>query len=514
MPDPSDQSPVIDFLASGGAFETPDPVTRVDTHGACIFLCGDTALKLKRAVRYDYMDLSTPELRHKVLTRELELNAPAAPTIYRDVLPVTRDGETLRLGGDGEPLDWVLRMNRFPAEDELEAIAERGELDGALADRIGAMVSDYHAAAPVRDADGATLIRDILDELDRVFAEFADAEGTDALPEWRTAARQAFDRVAPLLSDRSRNGHVRRCHGDLHLRNIVLIDGEPVPFDALEFDETLGTCDVLYDLAFLVMDMGHRGLAEAACRTLSRYLLDAHGKEDAGLAAFPLFLSLRAAIRAMVLLQTDVAKETPDASAQEIEAYLGEAVAALAPAPPRLIANGGFSGTGKTILARSLAAGIGARPGAIHLSTDAERKAARDVQMTEHLSQDAYTDTARGAVYERLFARAEVILKAGYSVVIDGTFLDPEKRLEVERFGQRMGIPVTGLWLSAPPEFLRARVAGRTGDASDADTGVLDRQLARGTGDIDWREVDASGTPEATLTRARALLDEEDQGPP
>ncbi len=503
----SGQEEAMAFLGSPAAFGGTGPVERLDTHGAVIFLSGDAALKLKRAVRYDYMDLSTPEKRRTLLERELELNAPAAPTIYREVLPVTRGPEGLRLGGEGEALDWVLRMRRFRAEDELEAVAERGALDGALADEIGRMVARYHEAAPVREEAGARLIGEILDELGRVFADFPGAAGMERVSDWSTASRAALAAAAPLLDARGRGGHVRRGHGDLHLRNIVLVEGRPVPFDALEFDERLGTCDVLYDLGFLLMDLLHRGLGAAACRALSEYLLAARGREDAGLAALPLFLSARAAIRAMVLLQTDAARGRAGASAAEIGAYLGEAMTALAPRPARLVAVSGFSGTGKTVLARALAPGLGAKPGAVHLSTDLERKAARGLDATERLSGAAYSEAARGEVYAALIRRAETILRAGHSVVIDGAFLESERRHEVERLAARLGVPAAFFWLAAPQDVLEARVAGRKGDASDADLSVLRRQFSLDLGEMRWRRLDASGTPEETAGAARAALD-------
>ena len=500
------QEDVLAFLASGSAFPGGGTVKRVETHGAFVFLCGDAALKLKRAVRYDYMNLSTPDLRHHLLMRELELNAPSAPMIYRDVLPVTQEPGGLALAGNGPVIDWVLRMNRFPAEDELEAVAARGALNGELADALGQMVWRYHTACPERALDGAELIRAILDELDRVFAEFANAAGTEGLTDWRRAARQAFSGAAAPLSERSRSGHVRRAHGDLHLRNIVLIDDKPVAFDALEFDETLGTCDVLYDLAFLLMDLWHRDLDAAATRTLARYLLAAHGTEDMGLAVLPLFLSVRAAIRAMVLLQTDAARGRTGASAVEIKVYLALAGAALIPSPARLIAVGGLSGSGKTVLARDLAPGLGAAPGAVHLSTDAERKADLDHPTASQLGQEAYAPAARRNVYDRLLVRAETILRAGHSVVLDGTFLDPALRHDVRDLGVRLAVPTTCLWLNAPEAVLLARIATRRNDNSDADAGVLRGQLASGAGAMDWTRIDAGGAPAETLAAARGAV--------
>lgn len=502
----SGQDEVLAFLGAGAAVE------RIDTHGAVIFLHGDTALKVKRAVRYDYMDLSTPELRRRMLQRELELNAPFAPMIYRDLMPVTRGpGGALRIGGEGAPLEWVLRMHRFAPQDELEAIAERGALDDSLAEAIGRMVYDYHAAAPLRPGRGFVLLDDILQELSRVFMGL----GQDApdISAWLSDAGAKLRDVAPLLDRRAKEGQVRRGHGDLHLRNIVVIKDRPVPFDALEFSEDLGTCDVLYDLAFLLMDLCHRGLSRAATRVLSTYLAAADGAQDHGLAALPLFLSVRAAIRAMVLLQTDAATAHPGGSGPEIAAYLREARAYLRPEPPRLVAIGGFSGTGKSLLAHALAPHIGPAPGAVVLSTDETRKIAADLGPATTLPAEAYSEAARAAVYDRMLARAEVLIGAGHSVVLDATWLDPARRRAAMALAARLHVPLTGLFLTAAPEVLRHRVAARGKGWSDADIEVLERQLAKGAGEADWARIDAGGTPEATLAAARARMVTPEDGP-
>jgi aminoglycoside phosphotransferase family enzyme/predicted kinase len=497
------QSQTVAFLASGAAFPCGGPVEVIETHGAYVFLAGDTALKLKRAVTYDYMDLGSVAQRKAMIARELELNRPSAPQIYRDMLPVTQGAQGFALDGAGEVVDWVLRMWRFPAEAELTRIAARGALDDRLATGIGTVIADYHAHAPVIRRSGRDLMADILAELERVFGEFPSAAGTARVADWRQAALARLAAVGPHLDARSAEGHVRRAHGDLHLRNIVVLEGAPVLYDALEFDETLGTCDVLYDVAFLVMDLCHRGLRRQACRVLDAWLRAARGREDAGLVALPLFLSVRAAIRAMVLLQTDAARGQPGRSAEEVAAYLDLACGVLEPAPPRLVAIGGLSGSGKSVLARDLAPSLGAWPGAVLLSSDAERKAGRDAQT--RLDPAAYAPERRDAVYRAMFQRAETLLAAGQSVMLDATFIDPRLRMAAEDVAHRAAVPFHGLWLEAPAPVLEARVRARRGDASDADADVLRRQLARDVGSLGWRRLDADATPEAVAAAARRL---------
>lgn len=490
-PPPDDQSETVAFLRGPGQAEV------VQTHGAYVFLSGDTAIKLKRAVRYDYMDLSTPELRQKMLRRELELNRPAAPQIYRDVVAVTREAcGTLALDGRGVPVDWVLRMHRFPAAAELPAIAAHDGIGDDLALQLGEAVHGYLAAAPRRDVQGDRLIGDILDELDRVLAEFADDLGHDRIAAFVTAARRQLASQAALLRQRATQGHVRRGHGDLHLRNIVLLDGRPVLYDALEFDEILGTCDVLYDLGFLIMDLSHRGLTRAAVLVLSAFLDAAQGAEDAGLAALPLFLAVRAAIRAMVLAQTDSATGARGRSTPEAVAYLDQAIGWLAPPAPVLIAMGGPSGTGKSVLARAIAPGLGAAPGAAILRTDTLRGP----------GPHDYSPAGRAAIYDRMFDRARALLAAGQSVILDATFLDPGLQAAAAALAATAGVPFRGFWLSAPFETLAARIAGRHGDSSEADVAVLRAQLATRPDAPGWVHLDAGPPPDRVAATARAAL--------
>ncbi|SES09665.1 hypothetical protein SAMN04490244_105332 [Tranquillimonas rosea] len=501
----AEQDDVIAFLSDpathGGA-----EVNTVETHGAFVFLAGDNALKVKRDVAYDYMDFSTLESRETMLRRELDLNRPAAPEIYRDVVPVTRDGDGLALNGDGEPVEWVLRMSRFDTEDELSRVAERGELSDDLADALGSVVAGYHRDAPRRDADGATLIAEIVDELATAFDRMRHELGSDEVDVFIARLRAEHATQAALLTRRGEAGRVRRCHGDLHLRNLVLIEGRPVPFDALEFDETLGTCDVLYDLAFLLMDLRHRGLGAQANRTLNAWLRESDEADDAGLAALPLFLAVRAAIRAMVDVQTDAAAGHEGQSTDDARAYLAEAIGDLAPRAPRLVAVGGLSGTGKTTVARGLAPHVGAGVGAVHLRSDVERKRLAGVDPLTRLSPDAYDSASAAQVYDRLSGRAAALLAAGQSVVIDATCLDPGERDALRRLAEGAEVPFTGLWLEADAEVLARRVSDRHGDASDADAEVVAKQAERDIGPLDWERVDAGGPPETVIAAARARL--------
>jgi hypothetical protein len=484
---------VAAFLADpathGGA-----EVEVITTHSAQVFLAGDRAYKIKRPVRYAYLDFTAPEERRRVLERELELNAPAAPQIYERVCPVTRDADgRLALDGPGAPVDHVLIMRRFPREAELVRVAEAGQFTEAMAQDLGRAVAAYHARAERRAEDGAALVAEILDELSEAFATMRDALGADRIARFDRAARQAHARLAPLLRGRGAAGAVRRGHGDLHLGNIVLVDGAPVLFDALEFDERLGTCDILYDLAFLAMDLDRRGLAPQAHRVFQTWL-DAM-RDEGGLAALPLFLAMRAAIRAMVAVQGD-------GPTDPARAMLDQAARYLDPPAPRLFAVGGVSGTGKSELARRLAPALGPAPGAVLLRSDVARKALFGVEARTRLPAAAYAPEVGARVYRRLLRRASAILASGHAAILDATFLAAEDRRAARALADRAGVPFTGLWLDAPDAVLAGRIAARQDDASDADIAVLRRQRAALDPPPDWERLDAAAPPEAVLCRA------------
>jgi uncharacterized protein len=473
------------------------PVERIETHAALVFLSGDRAIKIKKPVALGYLDFSTLDRRRRALARELELNRPNAPEIYLDLVPVVRarNGK-LSLGGEGEPVEWALVMRRFDQNQLLDRIAAHRILDTDLATALADAVLAAHRKAPVADADQAAamtrLVGQLSDDLERL--------GQPAT--FRTGANAALERARACLAARAAGGFVRRCHGDLHLGNIVVIDGRPVLFDALEFDEQMATIDVLYDLAFLLMDLVQRGQRPAATRVLNRYLQGAPGNE-AGLAALPLFLGLRAGVRAMVIAERAQQSGEDD---PRIAEYLSAALDDFAPPPPRLVAVGGFSGTGKTTLAAALAPDIGARPGAVHLRSDVERKALFGVCETTRLAPEHYAPEVTARVYRRIEDRARAALQAGHSVVADAVFARGEERQALEDVARQAGAAFTGIWLTAPGDRLAERVEARRGDASDATAAVVEMQMERGAGAVTWETVDASGGPEHVAATARKLL--------
>jgi uncharacterized protein len=506
--DTNTQKEVFGFLADPRTYGV-QKVARIDTHAASVFLAGDRALKVKRAVRFPFLDYSTLEKRKAACEAELAVNAPYAPQIYRGVTAITREASgKLAIGGSGAPIEWAVDMRRFNETRTLDHVV--GEIDGALADELGRAVAAAHAKAPAVEAEAwIAALGSYIDEHAETFARYPDIFPAAEIERLAAASRASYQRIVPLLKQRARQGFVRRIHGDLHLGNIVLIDGKPVLFDAIEFSEVIASGDVLYDLAFLLMDLLERGLAAAANIVLNRYLLQMRQVENLdALAALPFFLSMRAAIRARVTaprLDQAPADKRPSV-ARMARAYFDFAVRAIAPPKPRFVAVGGLSGTGKSKLARMLAPEVEPMPGAVIVRSDVERKALFGIDETQKLPAEAYTDTVTARVYAVLADKACRIVAAGHSVIVDAVFAKPLERAAIAAAAKSADLPLRGLFLAADLTTRITRVDGRVRDASDADVAVAHAQEQYDLGPLDWTSINASGTPEATLAHARAVL--------
>lgn len=504
-----DQTEVIEFLSSpsthGGA-----PVERIDTHASVVFLAGRRAWKLKRAVRYDYLDFSESTRRGVLCEAELRINRRLAPALYRGVIPVTRErGGSLQFGGPGVVVDWVIEMTRFEQDDLFDRLAACGALDLDLMRPLAAAIAEFHAGAERRaDHGGRPGMAWVIDGNALDFAE----RGAGILDPAVCAAvtsesRACLDRCGALLEQRREAGYVRQCHGDLHLRNIVLFDGRPTLFDAIEFNDEIACIDVLYDLSFLLMDLWRRRLPQHANVVWNSYLAEATDLE--GVSLVPLFLSCRAAVRAKTsvaasALQSDAARRA-ELQAQARE-YLRMALELARPPDPCLIAIGGFSGSGKSSLARALAPLVGAVPGAVVLRSDDVRKRLCGVPELSRLGPEGYAPDVSRRVYEILTERSAVVVRAGHTVIVDAVFARAADRAAIERAASLAAVPFVGLWLDAPERVLLTRAQQRRHDASDADAAVIRMQLSAGAAAVTWHRVDAEADIGTVLQRARSLL--------
>jgi aminoglycoside phosphotransferase family enzyme/predicted kinase len=491
------QKEVLSYLGSAAAHGLATAPQRIDTHCSVVFLAGKNVYKVKRAVELPFLDYSTLEKRKHFCEREFAVNRGFAPTLYKGVVAVRRGAEGLQLGGSGEAVEWAVHLRRFDENLTLDRLADTGKLDQQIVRDLAAVVSKAHAAAKrVSDGHATEALEGVVDETMNELLQAAHIFPREQAEGLGEAMRRAFGESRALLLIREATGHVRRCHGDLHLRNIVLIDGKATIFDAIEFDETIATTDILYDLAFLLMDLWHRNLKSEANAILNRYFWHASDMVDelGGLSALPLFLGLRAAIRAKVAALNAARSATAGHAAADARLYFETAREFLQPHRPTLIAIGGRSGTGKSTLAAALAPSVGRPPGAVHLRSDIERKRQLHAEETFRLPPSAYKAEVSNRVYEALDRQAETALRAGQSVIVDATFLSESEARAVAEIAARAQVDFRGIWLDAPTGLLMRRLFSRSNDASDATPAVLRRQPAAGA-PPGWISLDASKSP-------------------
>jgi len=489
-------------------------VERIDTHISTLFLAGDRVFKLKKPVRLPFLDFSTLAARRKACEAELEINRRATPDLYLGVRALTRaSGGGLELDGKGEAVDWAVEMRRFDQDTLFDRLVRRGELDRERCNALTEAIADFHRVAPIRRDRGGRAGLDWTVATNRL-SMLAHAQGQGGAPailpvdEVEELARLSFaalERFAPRLEARRAAGFVRQCHGDLHLGNICLWRGRPALFDAIEFSEDIACIDVIYDLAFLLMDLDHRGARRQANWVMNHYLdLTA---DFAGIAPMPLYLSARAGVRAHVCatMAAGASGEAGERLVGDARSYLAAARRYLAPPSPRLLAVGGLSGSGKSRMGRELAPFL-AVPGAAVVRSDSLRKHLMGVPIHEKLGPDGYAPEVTERTYERLYDTCAALLADGHSAVADAVFARPEQREAIERVAKAAGVRFDGLWLEAPAELSKLRIAGRKANVSDATPQVLERQLSYDLGAITWTRIDSSPPKDVTLAAGRVAL--------
>ena len=503
------QEAVFDLLGSratyGPGLGNRNP-QRHQTHAAVVFLAGDRALKVKRAVRYPFLDYSTLGKRKAACEAELEVNRRFAPQLYRGVVPITREADgSLALNGVGEPIEWAVEMARFDENRTLDHLAERDELDDTLLGKLAvAVVAMHDRAEPVDGGPWIGALEQFIRNNSSVFRKHAELFPAQTVSDLEHQSISALARLRPLLAQRGRQGLVRRGHGDLHLRNITVIDNDNhgIEFQRIERHRLV---DLLYDLAFLLMDLVETGHAPAANRVLNGYFVAARRPADCdGIAALPFFMSLRAAIRAMATAsRLDVAKSDVAMLARR---YFDLALELLKRVKPAIVGVGGLSGTGKSLLAQCLAPSLMPAPGALIFRSGVERKAFYGLAETEHLPGEAYRPEVTARIYRMITDKAARVAKAGHSAIVDAVFAKSEERTAIETAATALGVDFHGLFLVADLKTRLDRVGARKRDASDADDAVVLKQQALPIGAVTWIRIDASGSPKQTLDKAHTAL--------
>lgn len=436
-----------------------------ETHISWLLLARDAVYKLKKPLRLPFLDYSTPALRAHWCEEEVRLNRRLAPSLYLGVVRITGTPQAPELEGAGPVLDHAVHMRRFPDGALFSEHLAAGTLAPATVDRLAERLARFHAEAPsCSEAAPASLAQRAAAALAGAAPLLAPGE-QGRLQDW--IAGQG-DAVTALWEQRRRRGRARDGHGDLHLANVLELDGEPTAFDCVEFDPALRRIDVVEDAAFALMDFAARGGAPLGWRFFNRWL-ETLGDYDA-VAGLRLCLVYRALVRAS-------AEHLRAARSPAALHYAREALAWQGPGVPRLAITHGLPGSGKTFVSqRWLEA-----QGALRIRSDVERKRLHGLAAladSRAAGVEIYTRDATEATYARLLALARSALRAGWPVVLDAAFLRQEEREAARALAREAGVPFGILHCEAPVEELRRRLVQRKGDASEADVAVLERLAA------------------------------------
>ena len=486
---------------------------RIDTHISTVLLAGEVAYKLKKPLDLGFLDFSTLESRRRACNEELRLNRRLAPHIYQAVCAVTGSIDRPRIDGTGPVIDWAVRMRRFDPDAILSAMMAR--LNTGLIDSLATQVARFHAAADIcgpqqpfgRPDTVYEPMRQNLAQIKSCVPDFGS--DVDRLGMW-TAGQ--FDRLTGLLGDRHALGHIRECHGDLHLGNVALIDESPVIFDAIEFNPGLRWIDTLSDIAFMSMDLQERGRSDLAYRFLDRYLQETGDYE--GLPLLRFYEVYRALVRAKIAAIRTTQADLPAAEIQqvvlELRGYISFAKALCAPMRGAVVITHGVSGSGKSHIAGGL---VDFLP-AVRLRSDVERKRMLGIDpAADAAGRDAYAPGVTAKTYMRLEALARLVASAGYVAVVDATFLHVTQREAFRQMAGSIGVAFAIVDCDAPLDVLRERIlarSGREGNVSDADLAVLESQMgSREPLSDDERRLSVSVGPDLPLDRQAlgALLD-------
>ncbi len=468
-------------------------VELIETHISWVLLAGERAWKLKKPLDLGFLDFSTLERRRAACETELRLNRRTLPELYEAVVPVWRTAQGLCVGDrpvdavvpGASPLDYLVRMRRFDPSALFEARLAAGQLEPALFDRLARHVAAFHQDAAVAQpgegfGDAAAVMAPVRQNFAQIRACVADAALLSELARIEAWAEARFVALAPVFDARLAEGWVRECHGDLHLGNLIVLDGEPQLFDAIEFSAELRWTDVVADIAFLVMDLQARGRMDLASRFLNAWL--ERSGDYPGLQLLPWYLSYRALVRAKIASiragqQEDAARAD---SLAECARYLALAAAQRRPPAPALLIASGVSGAGKTSQSQPLVEDCGV----VRVRADVERKRLfgldADARSGSTLGGGLYSAQATARTYLRLAELARAVVEAGYAVLVDATFLKRAQRAAFAELARTLGVPFAILAFDAPVEVLRARVRQRAAagtDASEANVAVLETQL-------------------------------------
>ncbi len=488
MVDKDYDTTLVESLKNHDCYDHPVERTEVlETHISWVALTGRFAYKIKKPVNLGFLDFSTIEKRRHFCEEELRLNSRLAPDLYLGVTPVTGSPENPKMGGEGEAIEYAVKMNEFPQEAQLNRMMAKGQVTTGMIDEIARHIGRFHKSvrrAPAKSLFGTpeTILRAARENfsmLKELVEESEDLERIEEIEQWSSREHKA--RVADFI-ERKKGGFIRECHGDIHLGNMALVGGEVTIFDCIEFNEYLGWIDVINDAGFLVMDLEDHKRSDLARRFLNNYL-EATG-DYSGLSVLRFYLSYRAMVRVKVAVikmsEPNMGEQEKKRIQNEYRGYLALARRYMRDPKPTLIITHGVSGSGKTTYTQSIVE----RVGAVRIRSDVERKRLFGMNPLDksdsQQGKNIYSKNASEKTYRRLGALAITILKAGYSVVIDASFLKRSDRKMFYELSRRVNAQFSILDFKASEQQLRSRIIARekaANDPSEATVKIMEKQL-------------------------------------
>jgi len=486
MADEAKYPAIVRSLLKPDNYDHPvDSVELIETHISWVFLTGAFVYKVKKPVDMGFLDFSTLEKRHYYCNEEFRLNSRLAPEIYLGVVTVTGPEDQATIAGSGNIIDYAVKMLQFPQQMQLDRMLAADSLESQHIDALARWVAEFHQDTSVASNEDhygepeqiLKPMTDNISHLKSLLTKPSSLEKIDKLEQWILTQ---YHQAETIFVQRKNQGYIRECHGDLHLRNLAYIDESPLAFDCIEFDPELRWLDVISDAAFLIMDLDDRQQPEFAQQFLNTYL-EITGDYNAT-KVIHFYLVHRALVRAKV--EAITAKQSTQDSQAEKDAelafagYLELAISYLEPTKPKIIITYGMSASGKTTLSQPLVEKLPA----IRIRSDVERKRLFNKLSSTETSADfnsgIYTSEASSKTYHYLTEVTEIVLDAGYTVIVDAAFLKHTQRQLFRQLANRKNVPFIILEFTAQPDTLRQRINSREKDMSDADQSVLEHQLS------------------------------------
>jgi len=461
-----------------------DHIELIETHISWVFLTGRFAYKIKKPVDFGFLNFTSLEQRKFYCQQELVLNKRFAPQIYLEVLPITESENNISLSGQGKVIDYAIKMLQFEQNCLLDSLLKKRQIKLCHIDELSDVVADFHEKINIAGADvvfgsEAEVIKPVEENFSILTKSLTDDEDQQVLESLHNKMLSMYHSICPQLLVRKKEGHIRECHGDLHLGNITLNGNKILLFDGIEFNDSFRWIDTMSDCAFLIMDLQDHKQIIFANHLLNRYLLKTG--DYSGLTVLKFYLLYRATVRAKVaaLRLQQQKDELTDykQSAAEIRNYLELAKRYVQTHRQNhrifLAISYGLSGSGKSRVSSQLADQLGA----IQLCSDIERK-----RLFSKVTDELYSDSTTCKTYTHLMKITELVLNAGYSVIVDATFLDKKWRQKFRLIAEKQQIPFHILSCYAEQNIIKKRLKLRQNEldpVSDADIAVMESQLKK-----------------------------------